>query len=265
MKSRIAFCGGMAAISLGLALGWAARAQPPQPASPAQAALTSARQDQKYLFVLFWKEDSPATQAMKQTLDAALARRGGQASSVAVNTTDPAESGVVAQFGVSRSPMPLVVAVAPNGAITGGFPLRLTEQDVNRAFVSPGTAACLRGTQARKLVLLCVQPAGVQDLPPGVREFKADAQYGPATEVVTVRADDPAEAGFLQALKVRPASSTVTAFLAPPGSLLGTFDHTVTRQQFVEKLKSAQNSCCPGGKCGPGGCCCPGGKCDPKQ
>jgi hypothetical protein len=264
MKSRFALRVSMAAVFLGLGLGWPAAAQPPQPTSPALEALTSARQGQKFLFILFWKEDSPATQAMKQTLDAALAGRSGQASSIAVNATDPAESAVVAHFGVSRSPMPLVVAVAPNGAITGGFPLKLTEQEANGAFVSPGTAACLKGTQSRKLVLLCVQPAGVQELPAGVREFKADAQYGPATEVVAVRADDPAEAGFLQALKIRPASSTVTAFLAPPGSLLGTFDHTVTKQQFVEKLKSAQNSCCPGGKCGPGGCCA-GGKCNPKQ
>ncbi len=263
MKSRFILRANMAAVILALAIGWSARAQSPQPPSAAQAALTSARQGQKYLFILFWKENGPATQAMKQTLDAALSGRGEQATSVAVNTTDSAESGVVAQFGVSRSPMPLVVAVAPNGAITGGFPLKLTEQEVARAFVSPGTAACLKVTQARKLVLLCVQPAGVQELPPGVREFKADAQYGSATEVVTVRADDPAEAGFLQALKIPSTSSTVTAFLSPPGSLLGTFDHTVTKQQFVEKLKSAQNSCCPGGKCGPGGCC-PGGKCDHK-
>jgi hypothetical protein len=80
---------------------------------------------------------------------------------------------------------------------------------------------------------------------------------------VTVRADDPAEAGLLQALKIQSPSSTVTAFLPPPGSLLGTFDHTATKQQLVEKLRSAQSRCCPGGKCGPGGCCA-GGKCNPK-
>ena len=51
-----------------------------------QAALASARQDQKYLFILFWKEDNAATQGVKQTLDAALARRSGQATSVLVKT-----------------------------------------------------------------------------------------------------------------------------------------------------------------------------------
>jgi len=142
--------------------------------------------------------------------------------------------------------------------------LKVTEEEVAGAFVSPGTAACLKGTQARKLVLLCVQPEGVKELPPAVRDFKADTQYGPATEIVTLQATDPAEAGFLQTLKIQASSTTVTALLAPPGNLLGTFSDTATKQQFVEKLKAAQNRCCPGGKCGPGGCC-PGGKSSPNQ
>jgi hypothetical protein len=248
---------------LALTVSWSARAQQTTEPSAARKALESARQGQKYLFIVFYKEDSPATQAVRQTLDAALAGRPAQAVSILVRTTDPAEKAVVDQFGVSRSPMPLVVAVAPNGAVTGGFPLKLTDRDVAGAFVSPGTAACLKAVQSRKLVLLCVEPAGSLDVPQGVREFKADAQYGPATEVVRVRANDAAEAGFLKILQVRPATSTVTAFLAPPGRLLGTFDATVTRQQLVDKLRTAGSGCCPGGKCGPGGCC-PGGQCGPK-
>lgn len=250
--------------ALVLALGGLVQAQTPQQPSPAQAALASARQGQKYLFILFWKENSPATQAMQQTLDAALVGRRGQATSVAVNTTDPAESGVVTQFGVSRSPMPLVVAVAPNGAITGGFPLKLTEQEVAGAFVSPGTAACLKGAQARKLVLLCVQPAGENTaLPAGVSEVKADPQYGPATEVVAIRADDAGEAGLIKMLQLDPKPGVATtALLVPPGQRLAVFEGPFTRQQVDQRIRAAQHSCCPGGKCGPGGCC-PGGKCGP--
>jgi hypothetical protein len=265
MMSRFVLPAGLVVVILGLEVGLRGSAQAPQTTSPAQAALLSAQQQNKYLFILFWKENGPATHAVKQALDAALARRGGQAAAVAVNTADAAESAVVAQFGVSRSPMPLVVAVAPNGAITGGFPLKLTEQDVAAAFVSPGTAACLKGTQARKLVLLCVQPSGTRELPIGIRDFKADTQLGPATEIVTIQADDPTEAGLLKALKIAPAATTVTALIIPPGSSLGNFDHTATKQQLVDRLKSAPNTCCPDGKCGPGGCCCPGGKCNPKQ
>jgi hypothetical protein len=238
--------------------------QPPEAHTAAQAALASASQGQKYLFVLFWKEDNSATRAVKQTLDAALSKIGGQATSVLVRTNDLAEKAVVDQFGVSRSPMPLVLAVAPNGAITGGFPLKLTEQDIAGAFVSPGTAACLKGAQARKLVLLCVQPAqGTAGLPGGVAEMKADPQYGPATEVVTIRADDAAEANLLKVLGLNPkAGAVTTALLVPPGRRLAIFDGPFTKEQVAERLRSAQGGCCPGGKCGPGGCC-PGGKCGP--
>src|SRR5208283_2699955 len=59
---------------------------------------------------------------------------------------------------LSRAPMPLVLAVAPNGAVTGAIPLKLTEAQVGQAFVSPIAAQCLKAVQSRKLVLLCVQP-----------------------------------------------------------------------------------------------------------
>lgn len=255
---------GLATIMLLSAVAWPARGQQKQAPSPAQAGLQSAQRNQQYLFILFWKEDNAATHAVKQTLDAALASRSDQASYMMVNTTDPGEKVVVDQFAVGRSPMPLVVAVAPNGAITGGFPLKLTEQEVAGAFVSPGMASCLKATQSRKLVLLCVQPPGGSDgLAAGVSDIKADPQYGPATEVILVRADDAGEAGLLKMLKLSPkAGVPTTALLVPPGRCLAVFKGSFTKAQVVEKLKSAQGSCCPGGKCGPGGCC-PGGKCGP--
>jgi hypothetical protein len=251
----------VAACGLLAAAGWAS-GQPPTPVSPAQATLDDAAKQNKYTFVLFHKQDDAATRAMRQTVATALGKPSLKAEFVSVSAADPNEKPLIDRWGLGRSPMPLVLAVAPNGAVTGGFPLKLTEQDIAGAFVSPGMADCLKATQARKLVLLCVRPAGAE-LPAGVNEFKADAQYGPVTEVVTVRADDAGEAGFLKTLGVKPSPATVTALLAPPGSLLGTFDGPVTKAQLVEKVK-AGNACCPGGKCRPNGCP-PPAKAEPKR
>lgn len=249
------FAGVLALIGLA-----AAQAQTPTP-SPGQAALDAAAPKQQYLFVLFHKQDDAATQAMKATLDQALAKQRGRAGSIAVRADDPAEKALIDRWGLSRAPMPIVLAVAPNGAVTGGFPLKLTEQDVAGAFVSPATATCLRAMQARKLALLCVLPASEAQVPAGVREFAADAAHASYTEVVTVRGGDPAEAGFLKSLKIDPAATqVVTAMLLPPGTVAGTFPGAVTKVHLAEKLKATQSSCCPGGKCGPGGCCPPGGK-----
>ena len=170
-----------------------------------------------------------------------------------MNVTSPAEKVLVDRYGLSRSPMPLVLSIAPNGAITGGFPLNLTEQDVASAFVSPGKAMCLKGTQARKLVLLCVLPGPTNVLPTGVLNFRADPQYGPYTDLVTVQADDAAEASFFQSLNIKPNGTFITVLLAPPNKMLGAFEGAVSMEQLVELLKSAKSPCA-GGQCGPGGC-----------
>jgi hypothetical protein len=203
----------------------------------------AAARNNQYLFVLFWKEDDEATRAVRKTLTAALASQGGRATSVAVQVTDPGEKPIVDQYGVSRSPMPLVLVVAPNGAVTGAFALKLADQDVARAFVSPGLARCLKAVQARKLAALCVLPGtGSAAIPDGLREFQADPRFGQATEVVPLRANDAAEAGFLEALRIDPRTAVpVTALLAPPGRLLGTFPGAVSKQQLVDKVTTPQS------------------------
>jgi hypothetical protein len=245
-----------------LTAGGGLRADPP--ASTGQAALAAAARNGQYTFVLFWKEDDAATRAMRDTLRGYVASHGKQVAGAMVRTTDAAEKPVVDRFGVSRAPLPLVLAVAPNGAITGGFPQKVTEAQLAGAFVSPNMASCLHALQSRKLVLLCIQP-GKEAVPAGVSQFQADPQYRPHTAVVTLDPGDPNEARHLKDLQVTAGTTTpVTLFLVPPGRVIGRFDGTVTKDHLIEKLKAAQSSCCPGGKCGPGGCC-PGGQCGPRK
>ena len=166
---------------------------------------------------------------------------------------------MLTKFAIDRSPLPLVLALAPNGAITKGFPLKFDEKQLLQAFVSPGTADCLKALQARKLVLLCVQSRSPQvrqvSLQQGVADFASDARYAGVTEIVAIDPADPAEASFLHDIQVNPrVAGETTVLLAPPGSVVGMFTGDVTKEQLVAKLASAQSGCCPGGKCGPGGC-----------
>lgn len=228
-------------------------------ASPAAAALEKAAKDNKYLFVFFWKDDTQQSRVMRGVFQAAMAKLSDVAATVEVQTADPAEKPIVDRYGVSRAPMPLVLAIAPNGAVTKGLPGRFDENQLRQALVSHGTAECMKGLQDRKLVLLCVQPASPQvrqvSLQKGVQEFTADREYGPSAKVVVLNPSDTAETPFLKSLQVDPQTTVpVTVLMAPPGALMGTFSGEVTKEQLVAKLKSAQSGCCPGGKCGPGGC-----------
>mgnify|MGYP007079537874 CR=1 FL=1 len=145
--------------------------------------------------------------------------------------------------------MPAVMAVAPNGAITGVFAQKLTAAQVDAAIVTPAQTRCMRALQDKKLVLLCVQPTGSRDVPIGVQQFKAAKLNVNRTHLVSLQAGDPAESEFLQQLKVRPDTrTTVTAFMAPPGVLLGTFNDKVTPTVLMTKLAAA-GQCCDDPNC----------------
>lgn len=224
----------------------------------AMAAIEQAARAKKYLFLFFSKDSLEPTRAMHAVFQGAMAKLAERADSLKVDLNDPAEKDVIAKFALDRAPMPLVLALAPNGAITGGFPTKFEEKDLLDAFATPCTEQCMKHLQANKLVLLCVQNPQTKsnnEALQAVRDFKADARFGEATEIVVLDPSDKAEAKFLTDLKVDPATSqAVTAFLAPPGAAIALFEGPVTKDALVKTLETAMSSSCAGGSCGPGGC-----------
>ena len=262
-----------AAILLGgaqllLHAGVSAEGANPWPAdrSPGLTALAAAADQGRYAFVLFWKEDNDATQRMQGVVQSAATTLPTPANTVSVQTSDPRERATVEAFGVDRAPLPLVVAVAPNGAITAAWPLQLRAEQLAEGIVSDGTSRCMKALQDQKLVLLCVQNAKSAHgfaAWQGAQGFKTDARFAAATEVLTLDPADSRESAFLHDLQVSPQTTdAVTILLAPPGRPIAKFVGAVSAEEIVAKVTSAQSGCCPGGQCGPDGCC-PGGNCGP--
>jgi hypothetical protein len=233
--------------------------QSPAAVSPAQAVIDKAAKANKYVFIFCWKTQDQKTSAAKAEFDQAAAKLAELADVVSIQINDDAEKKIVQKHGLIRAPMPLVLAIAPCGAVTKGFTKKFDEQEIRTAFVSPCTQLCMKALQDRKLLLVCVvEQANPQDpvkTPKCAEDFKADAKYGQATEIVFVNAKDQAEAGLLKDFKVDQAKKPTVVFLAPPGVLIGNFDAaTATKDQLVAKLAAAQSNPCGGGRCGPGGC-----------
>jgi hypothetical protein len=181
-----------------------------------------------------------------------------RADGIAIHVMDPAEKPMVDRFGARGAPMPVVLAIAPTGAATRAFPKKFEEAQLQQGFVSPCAAICMRAIQDRHLLLICVQNDNTQfndQALQGVEAFKADPQYAKVTDVVLLNPAEPAEQSFLKALQVDPRTTkAVTLLVTPPGAPVASFEGPVAKEQIVEKLAAAQSSCCPGGKCGPGGC-----------
>lgn len=221
------------------------------------AVMRRAAEANQYLFVFFYEKDDESTRAARRTFEEAVKKITPAPQSVAVDRAASAEKEIVEKFGINRAPMPLVLAIAPNGAVTGGFRATdLTAQRMQDALASPGMQHCLKALQERRLVFVCLQNRRTEAndaAMKGVNEFKADPRFAEATTVVKVDPSDPKETKLLAQLKADPqARLASTVFLAPPGVILAKVDGPTAKDSLVASLIKAMSSC--GSGCGPSGC-----------
>ena len=232
--------------------------QPQASKSQLATAIDEAAKADKYMFVFFYKDEDQATEAARKSFEAAAAKFADRAASATVNAADPAERTMVTRYGLTRSPLPLVLALAPNGAVTRSFTGEVTDAQLETAFVSSGMQKCLKGLQERKLVFVCFQNGQTQhniEAMLGVRDFAADPQYAARTEIITLDPTDAAEKSFIETLKLDLATDqATTVMMAPPGKIVGAYTGATSKDVFVAAAKGAASGCAPGAKCAPGKC-----------
>lgn len=248
---RWAFCGMLVGI---LGVGSPAWSQTPanKSAEPskAEAALGRASETGKFAFILFYKDDTPAVRAMAEVVKAGVQKRDDKSAAVFVQVTNPAERALVERFEVSRAPMPLTLAVAPNGAVTGVFSKEISDDKIDEAIVTPTMTRCMKSLQENRLVFVCVQTSEKAVVPAAVKEMQADPQFKDRITLVSMQLRDPDESRFLNQMQINPDKTTATTavLLAPPGVLIGKFDGTATAGQVAAALHKA-GKCCDDPNC----------------
>jgi len=219
-------------------------------AGKAQAALDQNVEQNRYTFLLFYRDDNQATRTMAQVLKTGLAERDGQASVTYVSVSDPSEQAIVKRFGVGRAPLPFTLAVAPNGAVTALISQKVTDAQIASAFVTAGMADCMKAMQDRKLVLVCVHPSARNQTPSAVADFQADPEFKDRVTVISIQSNDKSEAPFLKQMEIEPASlkGSTVVFLAPPAVLVGKFTSSATKAEMAAALHAA-GKCCDDPNC----------------
>jgi hypothetical protein len=218
-------------------------------ASQAQQVLAAAAAEQKYTFLVFYKDNGPATQAMAQTVKQGVESRGNRATLAYVNVASPTEKALVDRFGVSRAPMPLTVTVAPNGAMTKLTPSAITDKQIEESFVTPVMAQCMKSMQDGRLVLICVQSGPRPTIPAAVVGFANDPEFKSRVAVVPLKTSDPAEGELIRQLEADSLTKgATTVFMAPPGVLVGKFGPATTKEQLAVALHKA-GQCCDDPNC----------------
>lgn len=219
-------------------------------ASKGEQILAKAAQEDKFTLVMFWRENNDLTHAIAKKLTAAAKSRSDRMTATSISVTDAEEKRLVAKFDLSRAPMPMVLAIAPNGAITGVYSKKFDDSDADHALVSPGMTECLKALQANKLVLIHLRRSEGEKLPKGIADFSNDPDFLKRTAILTVDSNDPAESSLLKDLEidVRKKQSPNVAFFAPPGVLIGTFSAQVAKAELAQKLHEA-GKCCDDPNC----------------
>ena len=254
MKKIIAVIVAVTAVAV-LVMG-AAEAKETQ-AAKGMAAVEHAAKAKKYLFIFFYSDASEQTASMRAIFNSAVNQLSKKAERVEANITDPQEAAIVDKYGVRTAPMPLVLAIAPNGAVTGGFPAPFTEDQIRSAYATPCTQTAVKALQANKVVLLCIQSHATKlnaAAMKGVQDFKADPAYAASTEIVMLDPSDPAEANLLGMLAISPSTDqAMTVCLVPSGQAVAKLTGPTTKDMIAASLKGGGGSCCPGGatSCGP--------------
>jgi len=258
-----------------IAIGAAVNAADQVPANPWNAnggpglsALAASADAGRFSYVLFWRDNDVATQKLNAAIQEATTQMNSPVSIVSAQVTDSRDADLVELFGADRAPLPLLIAIAPNGAVTKAWVNNAEADQLQEGIVSHATAACLKAMQDQKLSLVCVcnnQTTHSNDIRNAAQALQADKRFGAATVVIEIDPADQRERDFLGSLQVSPTTSNATLLLvSPAGQMIGSFEGAVTPAQVVAKIEAAQQSCCPGGVCGPEGCC-PGGVCPPQQ
>ena len=219
------------------------------PASKAQATLEQASKEGKTTFLMFFKQQDAASNAMAATLKEGLTDKTDRAVVAYVQITNPAEQALVTKYDVARAPMPMIVALAPNGAMTGMFSQRVTAEKLDDAFVTPTMMFVMKNLQENKLVLVTVQGSAKAPAPVAIKDFQSDPHFKDRIVTIGMTAGDQQEGKFVGQMKIDPNSkATHTVLLAPPGVMVGKFDAVASKDEIAAALAKA-GKCCDDPNC----------------
>lgn len=219
-------------------------------------AMRTAAASERYLFLFIHRGKDSISGGIRDDFITAAADLRNDADTVSIDIASPDEKGFVDRFRLGSAPMPLVMAIAPNGAVTGAFTRRFTRAQLAESILSPCAERSLKAIQERKLVFLCYQNDGTKEndrAMRGVMEFKSDMRYAQATEIIKVNPAVEAELDFLKKMKIAYSKGeALTVFLAPPGVILGTYLGATDKATLEKTLLASMSGC--GSGCGAGGC-----------
>ena len=224
--------------------------------SPAEVAVRAAAARKRHIFVTFYKKGDALSGKMLAAIKSVQGKLSSRASFTSADVGNPIHQTLIKRYGVDSAPIPLTLVLAPNGAVTAGFPREIKTADLSGVFASNGLASVLKVVQDGKLAAVCIQSAKTRfnkESLAAAEGLESDSRLSGSVGVVRINPADQSELRFLQQCKVDVNGANAQILLiVPPGRVVGKFDGDTTKDKLMAALQSALSSCGTG--CAPSGC-----------
>jgi len=146
---------------------------------------------------------------------------------------------------------PIIISIAPNGAITKMFEQKCNSDELREAVVTEKQSEMLLSLQKGNAVFLCVYKGQPDKMTTVKSELKTiETNFKGFASVHYLDRSDSKETSFIKDLP--PINSDIAVLtIVPPGSITGKLEG---EQINVKNLMQALQSSCGSGGCGNGGC-----------
>ncbi|MBF0544555.1 MAG: hypothetical protein HQM08_08985 [Candidatus Riflebacteria bacterium] len=223
----------------------------------ASEAIREAAKANKFIVLLITEKKNDSIASIKTIVEKTVQKNSDRAIWYELDRNNASEKEIIEKYDLSRAPTPMILSVAPNGAVTVGLMgEKITTEKLEGAFVSEGFQQLLKAMQDKKLALMCFQNSNLlsTDLAmKGVKDFTSDPYYAQNAVLIKIDPANPKEEKLLSSLKLESKmKEATTVLLAPPGVSLAVFNGETKKEKIEEALKSNASCGCQSGCCGSG-------------
>jgi len=219
----------------------------------ANNAIAQAQQNGDFLLMLFYEKKDDSFKQMQKISRVFSENMAKVIRTYTALTTDGKESEVIQKYGINRASLPVLLVFAPNGAITGGFPQKVTEEQLSNCMVSKLVMDVLKAVQARKIALVLLQNSKTKynaETALTADEFARDPRLNGYVDIIKQDPGDEEIKDFIAQCKIdNSKNEATTVFIVPPGQIRGVYSGKTTKNTLIAGLASCSSGC--GSGCGP--------------
>jgi hypothetical protein len=216
----------------------------------AQLAIDTAKNQRQYLFILFYDQKNDAFKAMETAINNFISKTPQKIITYYALTTNNKEADIISKYGISQVQLPAVLVFAPNGAITGGYPQKVTEAQLKQCLVAYITMKILKTLQDGKVALIMLQNGKTrynQESTAAANDFANDPSIKGYVDLYKYDPDDARNKEFLDSCKLKPGFAEATiVLLVPPNKIGGIYTGKTTKADILKGLSacSSGSGCC---------------------